>query len=149
MEAKQSIIINRPIEEVFDVATCHERCVVWRGPIADAKKTSDGPAGVGTSYHHTLTFLGQSVAAEPVITVWDPPYRAEFENHKGPATYKSEFVCEPVEQGTKLTTGIQLEISGIFRHIPDVLVRQAAMRQHKSDLQALKDLLENGIEIKV
>ena len=149
MELQQSIIINRPIEEVFDVATCHERCVVWRGPIVGAQKTSDGPAGVGTRYRHTLAFLGQTVEAEPVITAWEPPHRAEFENRKGPAAYKSAFVLEPVAEGTKLTTGIQLEISGIFRHIPNVFVKQAAYRQHKADLQSLKELMESGIEIKV
>lgn len=149
MELQQSIIINRPIEEVFDVATCHERCVVWRGPIVGAQKTSDGPTGVGSSYRHTLTLLGQQVETEPVITAWEPPHRAEFENRKGPATYKSVFVLEPVEEGTKLTTGIQIEIIGIYKHIPNVLVKQAAYRQHKADLQSLKELMESGTEIKV
>ena len=47
-----TITINRPVEEVFDVATCQQRCVIWRGPITLAKKTTDGPVDVGTSYEH-------------------------------------------------------------------------------------------------
>lgn len=149
MELKQSIIINRPIEEVFDVATCHERCVVWRGPIVGAKKTSPGPVGVGTTYRHTLGFLGLTTEAEPVITAWEPPYRAEFENQTGPAVYKSAFTCETVEEGTKLTTGINLEIGGLFRHMPEGLVKTAAFRQHRADLNTLKEMMESGTEIKV
>jgi carbon monoxide dehydrogenase subunit G len=149
MEAEQSIIINRPIEEVFDVSTCYERCVVWRGPVVGAEKTSNGPVTVGTTYRHKLSLLGKTIETEPVITAWEPPHRAEFVNRKGPAIYKSAFILEPDGEGTKLTTCIQLEFGSIFTHIPDGIVKQIAMRQHKADLETLKELMENGTEIKV
>lgn len=149
MELKQSIIINRPIAEVFDIATCHQRCVVWRGPIIGAQKTTPGPVGVGTTYHHSLSLLGVNIEAHPVITAWRPPYRAEFENTTGPAAYKSVFTLEPTPYGTKLTTAIELDIVGLFKHIPQVLFKQAALRQHQADLQTLKELMESGTEIKI
>ena len=145
----ESIVINRPIEEVFDVATCQERCVVWRGPILATKKTSDGPSSVGSTYEHKVQFLGITVEAAPVITKWEPPHRAEFENRKGPVNYDSTFTFEAAGDGTKMTTVIKAEPNGAFRHIPERLVHNAITRQHKSDLEALKELLEAGTEVKV
>jgi polyketide cyclase/dehydrase/lipid transport protein len=139
----QSITINRPIEEVFDVATCQERCVVWRGPITIAAKTSEGPVTVGTTYEHQVKFLGITLVARPIIRVWEPPYRAEFENNDGPVKYYLTFTCEAKNGGTLLTTIIKPEIHGAFKHIADEIVHQAIMRQHASDLETLKNLLES------
>ena len=145
----QSIVIDRPIEEVFDVATCQERCVVWRGPIFATKKTSDGPVGVGSTFEHKVKFLGITVGASPVITAWEPPHRAEIENRSGPIKYDSTFTFEETEQGTSMTSHIQAETGGAFGHIPDRLVHSAMSRQHRADLQALKGLLESETEVKV
>lgn len=144
-----NILINRPIEEVFDVATCQERCVVWRGPIVATQKTSDGPAGVGSTYQHKIKFLGITVEAAPVITAWEPPYRAAFANRSGPISYDSTFTLEATEQGTKLTTVIQAEPGGAFKHIPEKLVHKAITRQHRSDLESLKELMESQTTIQV
>ena len=144
-----SITINRPVEEVFDVATCQERCVVWRGPIVVAKKTSAGPVEVGTTYEHQVKFLGITVVARPKITVWEPPHRAEFENNTAPITYHLTFTCEPDNGGTLLTSTIEAEIRGAFKHIIDNLVHQALMRQHASDLETLKALLESETPVRV
>src|SRR5262245_51482933 len=138
-----SITINRPIEEVFDVATCQERCVVWRGPITVATKTSDGPVTVGTTYEHQVKFLGITLVARPVIRVWEPPHRAEIENKTGPVTYYLTFTCEATNGGTLLTTIIKAEIRGAFKNIMDDLVHQAIIRQHAGDLETLKALLES------
>jgi hypothetical protein len=144
-----SITINRPIEEVFDVATCQERCVVWRGPITVAAKTSEGPVTVGTTYEHQVKFLGITVVARPVVMVWEPPHRAEFENKAGPVTYYLTFTCEATNGGTKLTTIIKPEIRGAFKHIMDEVVHQAIMRQHAGDLETLKNLLESETPVTV
>jgi uncharacterized protein YndB with AHSA1/START domain len=43
-----SIVINRPIEEVFGFLTNLENDAKWRREQVDAKKTSEGPVGIGT-----------------------------------------------------------------------------------------------------
>ena len=123
--------------------------MVWRGPIFATRKTSDGPVGVGSTFEHKVKFLGITVEARPVITAWGPPHRAEIENRSGPISYDSTFTFEATEQGTKMTSHIQAKPGGAFGHIPDRLVHSAMNRQHKSDLEALKELLETETEIKV
>lgn len=145
---EHSIVIARPIEEVFDVATCQRRCVVWRGPIVATAMTSDGPVGVGSTYRHEVKFLGVKIQAAPQIVAWEPPHRAEIENHTGPVTYHLTFTLDTVDPGTKLTTVIKANIGGALEHLlPDTLLHKAISRQHEGDLQSLKDLLESEITI--
>lgn len=143
-----SIVINRPIEEVFDVATCLERCVVWRGPIISTEKLTDGAVTIGTTYRHEVKFLGITVEAQPVITAWNPPYTSEYKNDDGPIKYHGTMICESAGQGTKLTAMIDAQPQGAFRHIPETLVHRAITRQLEGDLQSLKELMESETQIK-
>jgi hypothetical protein len=113
------------------------------------KKTSDGPSDVGSTYEHKVKLLGVTVEAKPVVTGWEPPHRATFENRSGPVNYDSTFTFEDTGEGTKMTTVIQAQTGGAFRHIPDRLVHSAITRQHKADLEALKELLETETAVKV
>ena len=81
--------------------------------------------------------------ARPVVTVWEPPHRAEFENNAGPITYHLTFTCKSRNGGTLLTTVIHAETHGTFKQVLDELVYQAVKRQHAGDLETLKGLLEN------
>ena len=146
----QSIVINRPIEEVFDGATCQERCLICEDQLSPQARQAMAQLTWDQHIHaHKVSFLGITVDAEPVITAWEPPYRAEFENRTGPVHYDSTFTFEPTEQGTKMTTQILAQTGGAFRHIPDRLVQNTIARQHKADLAALKELLETETAITV
>jgi hypothetical protein len=48
-----------------------------------------------------------------------------------------------------MTTTIIAEPGSVFKHIPDSHIHRAISRQHQSDLQALKELLESEVEVKV
>jgi hypothetical protein len=52
-----SIVINRPIEEVFAVLANLENDVKWRREWVDARKTSGGPIGVGSTFRLVGQFL--------------------------------------------------------------------------------------------
>jgi len=45
-----SIVINRPLEEVFAELADLENNKKWRSGTVEAEKTSAGPIGVGTTY---------------------------------------------------------------------------------------------------
>ena len=48
---ESTIEIERPMNEVFDVATCQRRCVVWvSGIISNSRMDSDEPTHVGSTF---------------------------------------------------------------------------------------------------
>ena len=67
-----SIIVNRPIEEVFAYVTDIERFPEWTSFVRRAEKTSDGPVGLATTLRTDLQFLGRQFTSEQVITEFVP-----------------------------------------------------------------------------
>lgn len=147
---KKSIIINRPIDEVYDTATCLESCVNWQAMMVEAKQVTPGDKGVGTQYKHKAKFMGITVETNPVITVYEPPYHFAFANTTGVFPFEAEFTFEAVEDGTRLS--ITLSTQG-FRNVVSELtfpvLIKAASRQYENDMAILKDMMENGVKVKV
>ncbi len=144
----QSIVIQRPIEQVFDLASCLIRCSVWQSGIVSAEKVTDGPVGVGTTYRHQLKFLGTSAETHPTITVWEPPRRLEFQDLSAQVPFGAVYTFEVVDQGTRFTAVVTGDTTGKFIHYGETFAQRALMRQYETDLQTLKELLESGKRVK-
>jgi len=56
-----SIMINRPIEEVFGFLANLENDLEWRREWVDAKNTSGGSLGVGATFRLSSEFLGRQI----------------------------------------------------------------------------------------
>ena len=65
---ESSIVINRPVEEVFALLSNQENNPKWQAESLEVKKTSDGPIGVGTTFHSVGQFLGRRVEGEYEVT---------------------------------------------------------------------------------
>jgi uncharacterized membrane protein len=47
-----SIIINQPVDKVFDYVINVENHTAWHESLLEASVTPDGPIGVGSTYHY-------------------------------------------------------------------------------------------------
>jgi Polyketide cyclase / dehydrase and lipid transport len=56
-----SLVINRPIEEVFAYITDQANQPTRQSRLLEAEKTSEGPIGVGTTWRLVAKFLGQRI----------------------------------------------------------------------------------------
>jgi uncharacterized protein YndB with AHSA1/START domain len=147
--AEASIVIRRPLEEVFDVATCQERCQVWQTTLQEARKISDGPTSVGSEYIHRVKFLGVTMETHPVITEYEPPHRLSYGFDSPLVNYQVTFIVEPVDDGTKVTARIQSDNSKLKLPFPESFGMGMMSRQYESDLQNLKAMMEAEIPIQV
>ncbi len=147
---EKSVIINRPIEEVFETATCMESCINWWTMIKDAKKVTPGPTAIGTEYRHTAKFMGISVESHPVVTALEAPHHFAYTSNTPSSTMDVDFTLEAVEGGTKLTIKMIAQPSGnVVTQTMLPLVVNAAGRQFGSDMEGLKDMMENGVKVKI
>lgn len=142
IEVKNSLVINRPIEDVFAYATDVEKMAEWVGPISEAKQTSDGPLGVGTTSVRLLNVMGRKTKSPYKVTEYELNSRYATETTSGSFQSKERFKFESVEGGTKLSVEGQVEASGLLKIAEPVLARMAR-RQSATDFQTMKDLLES------
>ncbi len=138
-----SVVIDRPIEEVFAFATEPENEPLWQSTSLETEQTSGGPVGVGTTFRNTSKFLGRRIDSTYEVTENEPPRRQCVRVTSGPIPGSGCYLFEPAEGGTRFTQRFEAEIGGFFR-LAEPLVGRAIRRQMDVDMATLKDLLEAG-----
>lgn len=148
MKVEHSVVIERPIDEVFDVATCLRRCVVWRSALLASGKTSDGPVGVGTTFDQDVRILGMTRTNTAVITAYDPPRLFAYEHVKGLAAYQARFTFEPEGAGTRFTVTVEGEpYASWLKILPLSLMLRQVENTITSEMETLKTMMENEVDL--
>jgi uncharacterized membrane protein len=136
-----SVVIDRPIEEVFEFATNPENDMKWQSGILESGLVGDGPMGVGAQTREVRTFLGRRLESTSEITEYEPNAKLAFKSTSGPVQYQARLVFEPVEGGTKLTLTGEADTVGFFKLAEGLVVRQFE-KEMQAALASLKEILE-------
>lgn len=140
-EARDSVAINRPVEEVFRFVADGENGPKWRTGIVDVGRAS-GDGGLGTTYRQGVKGpMGRRVAADYEITALEPDRRLEFRAIAGPVRPHGRFDFEPVDGGTKVTFSLDATLGLVQRLIMGSMV-QRTMDDEVASLARLKSVLE-------
>jgi uncharacterized membrane protein len=140
-KVEASVVINRPIEEVFAFAANIENNAQWQSGVLEAQATSEGPIGVGTTYRYVAQLLGRRIKADGEVTEYEPNRTYSFESTSGPFPIEGGLTCEAAEGGTKVTLAVEADIGGFFKMAEPLVVR-TIKKQFEADVGKLKDLLE-------
>jgi uncharacterized membrane protein len=140
VKAELSTTIKRPVEEVFAVMSDLSKNPKWISAVNETTKTSDGPIGVGTTWHSVARFLGRRMESDTVCTEFEVDRTFTYEATT-PFPLTAAFTFESVAGGTRVEQVVDAEPGGFFKLAGPLLVA-AAKRQFQNDLDNLRDLLE-------
>jgi uncharacterized membrane protein len=140
-----SVVINRPLEEVFAFASNTENHTQWNSGVLEVEQTSEGPVGVGTTFRGVDHFLGQRVEWTSEVTEYQPDRRVDHTIAAGAIRLEESCTFECVEGGTELTVLYEGEARGFLRLAEPIVVRMF-QRQIEGNLANLKDVLEAQAE---
>ena len=140
-EVEGTVVINRPIEEVFAYLANPENASQWQGAVVEAKQTSEGPVGVGTTGKMTSQFLGRRGESTWEITEFELNKKATLKSTSGPVPYEQSATFESVDEGTKVTLVAEFDIGGFYK-LAEPLFTRMGHRQAEADFANLKDLVE-------
>jgi uncharacterized protein YndB with AHSA1/START domain len=141
MELSSSIVINLPVEKVFTYMTTVKNYPNWMSELVEAKQTSEGPVGVGTTVSAVANVLGRRIENIQEVTVYKPSSKFAIKAASGPVKTEDEFNLESVAGGTKITRTTKGEFGGFFKMAEPLFVRMLK-RQFETNFANLKDLLE-------
>jgi uncharacterized membrane protein len=141
IEIENVVVIDRPIEDVFAYVADFENVAQWAGPVTEAKKTSEGPVGVGSTFIQVSRFLGRKAESTIEVTEYAPHKKISQKSSSGPILMETSYILEAVEDGTKVTLVGEVDAAGFFKLAEPVLAR-ILKRQVKTDSGTLKELLE-------
>ena len=140
VRAQLNTTIKRPVDEVFAVMSDLSMNPKWISAVSETTKTSEGPIGVGTTWHSVGKFLGRRVESDTVYTEFEPNRKFTFEATT-PFPMTVAFTFESVAGGTGVEQVVDAEPGGFFKLAGPLLVA-AAKRQFQNDLDTLRDLME-------
>ena len=136
-----SVVINRPLEEVFVFLSNLENNLKWRSGMIKAEKISEGPIGVGTTYRMINNFFGRQIEGEAVVTEYELNRKYATMNKSG-LPIKTQRMFEPVEGGTRVTFSVETEVGGFFKLVEPLMAR-IGKRRLEADAVMVKELIES------
>jgi uncharacterized protein YndB with AHSA1/START domain len=108
---RNTILINRPIDEVFDFAVDSRNEFKWNPKVRVMTKVTDGPIGLGTRMAAKWTMSGP---IEMECTEYEPPYRWAWANG-GPIAVTMTVRLSEEAGGTRLRTAFDARAHGPAR----------------------------------
>jgi carbon monoxide dehydrogenase subunit G len=139
-----SIVIRRPVADVFaymnDVSREHE----WQPALLHAKQEPAGPTAVGSRRSYRSEFMGRRAENTYVVRVWEPNRHVVVESTPDSTLdATSDVRWEAVDGGTKVTMSVEGAPKGAMRLIPRKLLESTMEKETKEALGRLKQVLES------
>jgi hypothetical protein len=125
---RNSIVIDRPVEAVFDCLAADEQGFI-----------SQGPSGI---------VVGGQAGAGPSAAGWtkrDRPRLLELDTKNSQFRLRFRVELEPIEEGTLVSTSTDIRLTGAIGCIAGLsmrLARKSATREFQVGLQELKQSIE-------
>jgi uncharacterized protein YndB with AHSA1/START domain len=134
-----SVMIDRPVEEVWKFVNDLSKLPKWNTEVLEAKQTSAGPIGVGT----TLQTRSSNMAADIKVIEYEPGRKCtmEFTSRPLKGTIERSSV-ENVEGKTRFTRTADLKFSGVYKLVGPFLTPRLK-REYVASVGNLKRILES------
>jgi len=141
INAEKSIVINRPIDEVFAYVGDQRNTPQWQSGLIEVKRLTDGPPGIGTKHTFVRSFMGRKMEASNEYIAYEPGRIITFKTTSGPVQLEASYLFEAVAGGTHLTSRIAMDAKGLVS-LAEPLIARSLRREMDAAFVALKSLLE-------
>lgn len=140
--AEASIVINRPMTDVFKIVSNLSRAKEWQAGLVESNWTSDRDPGIGTTYQFVTKFAGSRMELPGEITSWDPPNGLQWKASGGPFPVQGGYRLKQVDNSTRITMFSDSEPKGWMNAMKPIL-KWMGERTYKQSLAHLKMILES------
>lgn len=142
VKAEQSVVINRPVQDVFafvaqDYPRTHPQ---WATSVKEFRQTSPGPMGVGTKIQSVREINGKPTSATVEITEYVPNQRLAWKE-QGESKGSGYLTFQSQNGGTKVDLMVDAEVAG-FGRLAGPMISRAMNKELESNLERLKGMLE-------
>jgi len=142
IKIEKSIIINRPVEEVWKFVSNIENATKWDRGVLEARQTSEGTIGVGSTLQTRRQMLGRQRIGKLRVSEYVPNRIIALQASLGQiAAAQIRYSFEPVDGGTRMTGTSEVELHGAWRLITPIL-NLMLERDGREDMANMKRIME-------
>jgi hypothetical protein len=138
---KGEIVINRPVDEVFDFVADERNEPRFNLQMVTAEQVSAGPIGLGTQFRAQIKTGARTVEMAIEFTVFERPVRLGSRTQMPGMDIEGMLTFEPVGEVTRMRWSWTLHPHGLLRLVP-WLVAFIGRRQETTIWTSLKHYLE-------
>lgn len=142
LRAEESVVVQRPIDEVFAYFTDPATLPEWQASALEAQLEGEGPMRAGSRAVETRKFLGRRMESTMEVLEYEPPRRFTIKASSGPVPFQVTSDLSEEDGGTLVRSVVEGEPGGFFR-LAEPLVVRAVERELRNNLATLKDVLES------
>jgi uncharacterized membrane protein len=143
MKVESSVIIKKPVAQVFSYVLNHENDLKWQGGIESMDLDEGSDNVVGSRYTEVRKFLGREMKTTIEVTEITPNAKWAAKVIKGPVPYEVTMTYAAVPEGTRVTTFVEGEPKGFFK-LAEGMVASTLEKNLGEDLNRLKSVLESA-----
>jgi hypothetical protein len=138
-----SIMIYRPIREVFDFVSVSENDFQWQYETLASGRVSEGATRVGASFRSVGHVMGRRNHSTFEITDYEANEKFGFRSVSGPLDTQTLYTFETVRGSTKMDIATQVRAVNVPQ-IHEGSLAKHLKRQLRENLAMLKGILETG-----
>jgi uncharacterized protein YndB with AHSA1/START domain len=138
-----SIHIDRPVDEVFEVLTDPDALPSWQPTTVDVVRGRTGPLAVGERFQEVHASLGMRMTSTFEVAQYEPSTVFELRTIDGPLPLDGRWTLSPNGGGTRLEFVGECEVRGPLRLARRPLARSLTRRFRRYH-RLLKDVVEVG-----
>jgi uncharacterized protein YndB with AHSA1/START domain len=123
-----TIVVNRPIEDVFDFLAEGENDKKFSARVLEIKKTTEGPPGKGTVFASTVKDAGMKSNHEFELVEFERPTKLRWNERSSSSVTVplGGYDLKPSQGGTELTFFNELEGHGLGKLFAGLAARGAS-----------------------
>ena len=138
MHFVNTLVIDRPVSEVFGLVSDPENLSRWNYYVMSCTKLESGPARVGSTYR--MVRKSDTRVFAVIELEQDRRLVVRFQSPTPPLEMR--FIVEPTATGTRLID--EWELKGIFGVVGG-FASAGIQRAARQNLEKLKELIESGV----
>ena len=138
---KHSIVIDRPLDDVFEYLAAPWNMPEWQEAVLDATAMGNEAIGADTRVRVRRRFMGQIVTLVLETTEFKVNEQFSFESESGPVALRGTVAVEPHERGTLVTFTVSGEAEGLFS-LAGPFIEQIVRSETVENANRLKKILE-------
>jgi uncharacterized membrane protein len=123
LRVSHSIVIQRPISEVFAYVTDVTHDLEWQPDIQEVTVTSPGPITVGSTFREVRRTLGRTYVWNMRITAFERNRRICIESIDGTVPYRGCRVFTGQGGGTRITETSEVQLPRLYAPFKGMLAR--------------------------
>ena len=146
MEGSATVIINKPIEEVFSFITNVENNDRWVEGASETKLITDEEVTIGSVFQGKYSYSGKTHEIGYEVVKFSSPDKLGVKSTHGPFPFENWLDLKNVEGQTEITNTIDAGsdhwVTSVMFILLKPLLKRQMSKQMKKELENLKAILE-------